>query len=95
MYKTRRMPKLNQQNLIIRRVAVDVSVSVSFNSDLYLCAFYALYSELLQSLKSIKLPTSPFLSLPFFLAHSTTKRQRESDENKTMLTRFAGSPEKR
>lgn len=87
--------KLNQQNLIISRVAVDVSVSVSFNSDLYLCAFYALYSELLQSLKSIKLPTSLSLSFSFFLAHSTTKRQRESDENKTMLTRFAGSPEKR
>lgn len=87
--------KLNQQNLIISRVAVDVSVFVSFNSDLYLCAFYALYSELLQSLKSIKLPTFPSLSLPFFLAHSTTKRQSEGDENKTMLTRFAGSPEKR
>lgn len=69
------MPKLNQQNLIISRVAV------SFNSSLYLCAFYAPYSELLQSLKSIKLAPSIFISssisCSFFLSHSTTKKQRE------------------
>lgn len=67
------MPKLNQQNLIISRVAV------SFNSSLYLCAFYAPYSELLQSLKSIKLAPSISISISysFFLSHSTTKKQRQ------------------
>lgn len=75
--------KLNQQNLIISRVAVDVSVSVSFNSDLYLCAFYALYSELLQSLKNIKLPPS----LPLSLSLSFLLIQQQRDRGRAMRTR--------